>query len=356
MKLSKQEGKPKLARGAIFAVDWAKESRKRTVYLADLSSRVVKKIFLDKPWTLARVLDMAATTTTADSAIIAFDVPLGLPQSFFDAVSAIPSWRSPSNFVDFLNRACERTSFYAGTTDASQWTIDHPFFSVPPGNGGLKRYIDAAAKQAVDLYRDIDRLTGAKSVFIKSGVPGSVGSAACALWQEIGPLLNRDRMFRIWPFEGALQVACTSAPIVLAEMYPRSAYATALLDAEPEFRPTLIVAKTKRNVRCAAIERLRAAGWVRDHGVTIENWEDAEANEDDFDALMTAAALLRCELDRIPLHRPCIRPNCAEGGILGTASLNLDLPARTFNPHSHSNGRSMSGSRSEVTRNAAEAC
>ena len=49
MKLSKQEGNPKFARGAIFAVDWAKESRKRTVYLADLSSRVVKKIFLDKP-------------------------------------------------------------------------------------------------------------------------------------------------------------------------------------------------------------------------------------------------------------------------------------------------------------------
>jgi hypothetical protein len=139
-------------------------------------------------------------------------------------------------------------------------------------------------------------------------------------------------------------------------MYPRSAYATALLDAEPALRSTLIVAKTKRDVRCAAIERLLAAGWVRDHGVTIENWQDAEANEDDFDALMTAAALLRCELDGIPLHRPCLGPNCAEGGILGTGSVNLDLPARTFNPHSHPSGRSTYPSRSEGTRNAAEAC
>ena len=38
-------------------------------------------------------------------------------------------------------------------------------------------------------YWDIDRATNAKTLFATSGIPGSVGSATCALWQELGPRL-----------------------------------------------------------------------------------------------------------------------------------------------------------------------
>jgi len=72
---------------------------------------------------------------------------------------------------------------------------------------------------------------------------------------------------------------------------------------------------------------------------------EAETNEDDFDALMTAAALLRCELEGIPLHRPCGGRNLAEGGILATGSVNLDLRARTFDTRSHSGGPSEPNSK-----------
>jgi hypothetical protein len=346
MKLPNEERSPRTTEGVILTADWGMEAGKRAVYAADVSSRVVRRIPRNEPWTLAGVLDVAMSMAGTGSAVAAFDVPLGVPESFLNVAAAIPLWRSPSNFVDLLSRACEKPLFFAGTTDASQWAIDRPFFSVPAGDGGLKNYIAAAARHGVDLYRDIDRRTGAKSAFIKSGVPGSVGSAACALWREIGPLLGQDRAFRMWPFEGELPVLRASAPVVLAEMYPRAAYATALLDHATRLRPTLIVAKTQRQIRCAAIEALRATEWVRNLGVTIENLVEAEANEDDFDALMTAAALLRCELEGIPLHRPCVCSDRAEGGILGSGSVNLDLRTLTFKPFPH---RSSPSEPSSVT-------
>jgi hypothetical protein len=285
------------------------------------------------------------------SVVTAFDVPLGVPGSFLNAAGAIPFWRSPSNFVDLLSRACETPLFFAKTENASGWAIERPFFSVPAGEGGLKNYKTAAAGHGVNLYREIESQTGAKSAFITSGIPGSVGSAACSLWQEIGPLLDRERAFRIWPFEGELPVLRASNPVVLAEMYPRAAYATALLDGEARLRPALILAKTKKETRRAAVEVLRSREWVRDQGVTIENLVEAEVNEDDFDALMTAAALLRCELEGIPLHRSGGGSDRAEGGILGTGSVNLHLGARTF----HSHRSSPSGPSSAPAPNRAAA-
>jgi hypothetical protein len=138
-------------------------------------------------------------------------------------------------------------------------------------------------------------------------------------------------------------------------MYPRAAYATALLGGAASLRPPLMVAKTNSETRRAAIEKLRAAEWVRDLGVTIENLVEAEAKEDDFDALMTAAALLRCELERTPLHRPRVGSDYAEGGILGAGSVNLELPARTFQPHFHRSGRSEPSSITAPAQEAGEA-
>src|SRR5438046_3201667 len=74
--------------------------------------------------------------------------------------------------------------------------------------------------------------------------------------------------------------------------------ATRPLDCPDASRPPLVVAKTDVNVRREAIAVLLATKWVRSVGVTVENLDEAEANEDDFDACMTAAALLRCVLEK----------------------------------------------------------
>jgi len=247
--------------------------------------------------------------------------------------------------------------FCAQTKQSSQWSIERPFFAVPPGKGGLTGYRDAAAKHgvnlyrdidrktgtsdspaaasasgSVNLYRDIDRKTGAKTVFAKSSIPGSVGSGACAFWQELGPLLqDSGRAFRVWPFEGDLPALLESSAVVLGETYPRAAYATALLEGPAQSRRPLVVAKTKAPIRKAAIAVLRSADWVRHHGVTLENLAEAEAGEDDFDACLTAAALLCCELEGLPLYAPRFDgTGVTGGGILGTGSIEMGLPARTF--------------------------
>lgn len=165
-------------------------------------------------------------------------------------------------------------------------------------------------------------------MFIKSGIPGSVGSATCALWRELAELLTEDRAFRVWPFEGALRTLLMTSAAVVGEIYPRAAYATALSSAPPASRPRLSIAKTKPAVRRQAINSLQKADWVRALGVTIENLADAEGNEDDFDACFTAAALLRCVLEGSPIELVASSATQAEGGMLGTGSINLDLQSR----------------------------
>jgi hypothetical protein len=148
-------------------------------------------------------------------------------------------------------------------------------------------------------------------MFAKSGIPGLVGSATCELWRELGPLLAGGRSFKVWPFEGDLLDLLRPTQVVVGEIYPRAAYATALLDASVPSRSMLTLAKTDAQVRCDVVAALQTAEWVRLLGVTLENLVEARANEDDFDACMMAAALLRCVLEELPLCPPRLdSPNC----------------------------------------------
>jgi len=304
---------------AILCADWGKETRKRAVYVADVAAREVRRLDASG-WSVSAVLSEADRLASRGPVLATLDAPLGIPESYLAAAVRVPSWRSPTTFLEFLTQAHCSPNFFEGTSVAADWKIEQPFFSVPVGEGGLKSYHNAAAQQGVDLYRAIDKRTGAKTLFAKSGIPGSVGSATCALWKELGPLLEMSRTFRVWPFEGALQALLESSPVVVGEIYPRAAYATALLDAP---RPPLVLAKTHADVRRKAIADLLAADWVRLNEVTIKI--DANANEDDFDACLTAAALLRCVVEKLPLCLPRLNSARAEGGMLGTGSVNFDL-------------------------------
>lgn len=313
---------------AILCADWGKEVWKRAVYVADVESRIVRRLSADG-WSVARVLAEAEQWTCAGSALATFDAPIGVPKSYLAAFNH-RSARRPEDFLALLACARSLPRFYDATTVARDWIVDRPFFSVPAGDGGLRTYVDAAGRLGVDLYRQIDRMTGAKAVFIKSGVPGSVGSAACALWQELASQLAADRTFKVWPFEGELERLLQSTSVVVGEMYPRAAYATALLDAAPTSRAPMVVAKTDAGVRHEAIATLRSAHWVCSLGVELRDLTEAEANEDDFDACVTAAALLRCVLEGAPLCPSQLESATSEGGMLGTGSVNLRLPYQTF--------------------------
>lgn len=168
-----------------------------------------------------------------------------------------------------------RKGVFDATSVASAWKIKQPFFSEPAGSGGLHSYVESAARLGVDLYRVIDRRTGAKTPFAKSGIPGTVGSAACALWQELAARLTDSRDFKVWPFEGDLDVLLRSSRVVLGEIYPRAAYATALLDGRIDERPRLFVAKGDQRIRQAVVASLQNVEWVRRLDVTIEALAEA---------------------------------------------------------------------------------
>jgi len=90
------------------------------------------------------------------------------------------------------------------------------------------------------------------------------------------------------------------------------------------------LAKTDADIRRSAIEAMKAASWVQEQRVQIEDLAFARASEDDFDACLTAAALLRCQLEQVGLCEQWAASDRIEGGILGTPSINLGLNERTF--------------------------
>lgn len=208
----------------ILCADWGKESYKRTVYVADVSARIVRRVDGGE-WSVGSVLDEARRRASRGPVLATLDAPLAVPESYLAAAARIPSWRA----------------------------------------------VDAATK--------------AKTLFAKAGIPGSVGSATCALWRELGPRLTVDRSFKLWPFEGDLGDLPQSTPVVVGEIYPRAAYATALSDASAESRAPLMVSKTRADVRRDAITTLLGKDWVRRLDVSIRNLADVRSNEDDFDAL-----------------------------------------------------------------------
>ncbi|HSP73170.1 MAG TPA: DUF429 domain-containing protein, partial [Gaiellaceae bacterium] len=235
------------------------------------------------------------------AAVVAVDAPLGLPASFVHAAGA-------PGFAEWLEDA--PADAFEPVVDPAEWSPRRPFFRLPSRKtpGSRKAFEAAAARHAVDLRREIDRATNANPVFALN-IPGQVAPAAIALWRELREARAAGIEFEIWPFE----TARLDGGLVLAEIYPRAAYGTALSPSLPA-RPRSL-AKTKEDVRRSALAALRDADWVRDRHVRIRHADAAERSEDDFDALLTAAALLRLLLEGRPLYTTDPDP-VAEGGIL----------------------------------------
>lgn len=196
---------------------------------------------------------------------------------------------------------------------------------MPKGDGAFRGFV-AAAGGRDRFWRRVEERTRANPVFALSGIPGTVGSGSRALWRELAGCMDvAARDFAVWPFEGMLHDAFERAPIVLAEVYPRAAYALALCDALPV--APVHVAKTKPSARAAALRMLHDARWPAEIGLAISGLDRAAANEDDFDALMTALALIRLAATERLGESVFSDPIC-EGDILGVAA--LDFQGRTL--------------------------
>lgn len=295
----------------MLAADWSGDARRRAVYVASLAPapEIRRAPPPARGWSLSALLDRARALRERPGAgvLIAIDAVLGVPAGFARRARV-------SGFLECLEWLARGDALDAECAAPDDWSPHCPFFRVPAGRGGLTRWISAAGGPQ-GVLREVEQRMGAKPVFVLSGIPGTVGSGSRALWRELAPLAARTgRDFAIWPFEGG---ALPPAPggIALAEAYPRAAYAIALESARP-----LSLAKGRADVRRRALTQLQDARWVHRSETRLGDLAHACNDGDHFDALLTAAALLRLLLERRPLAPETIDP-LAEGAILPPAPL-----------------------------------
>jgi hypothetical protein len=313
----------------LLCADWSKAQTERALYAANVRTREVSRVE-GAGLTIDSALEKARALAARGNVLLSFDPPLGVPQSFLSAIRNISGWEGASRFIEFLPIAARTPSFFLSGRNASGWSVRKPFFTVPAGKGAKKAFEVKAERAGVQLQREIERRTKGNPVFITSGIPGSVGSGAIDAWRSLARLLPIERDFKVWPFEGALPDLFASTRIVVAENYPRAIYATALSDPPSAQRPRLRLSKTKAETRRAAVECLTSLPWIARYRVTLKGTSGALADENSFDALLTTAGLLRVVLDEEPLYSPGFVDPVAEGGILGTGTINFDLPEVGF--------------------------
>ena len=322
----------------VLSADWGKKAAKRTVYVAEVRARRVRRC---KPptegWTAKALLDAAVTLSKDGPVLVGVDVVLGLPRGYWSHARAPGG--VPASFVEWLAAYAPSDGLFGESCSASEWAPERPWFRVPPGRGGLNRY---KAKVPGGMLRAIERATAGKPVFALSGIPGTVGSGTREFWRELAPLLSGPRDFSIWPFEGGPGPPNAADGVVLCETYPRLAYAAALAGALPA--PALAWAKSKEPARAEGCERVVGAGWIREQGVRVNDVDCARANEDDFDALFTAAAVLRCLVE----ERSLVSDEWVDGTVEG--SMLLAGPVRP------GAGRSAGQTKAKVDADAVYVC
>ncbi len=309
----------------VVCADWSARPSKRVVFEALVPERVVRCVPApDDGWTFERLITTARRRDPGRT-LVAIDAPFGVPTRFLAAARRALDLGPDATLLELIRRV--PSSWFEPVTRPGDWSVARPFFKVPKGRGALTAFATAASAAACDLVRAIDRTTGAKSVFITSGIPGSVGSSAIDLWRSLAAMTAADAP-RVWPFDGRLDTLLATAQVVVAELYPRALYATALLDEPPSQRPRLLVAKTVPAIRRAAVTALVTRAWFRDLEVRLEDARSMEENEDAFDAGVSALGLLRSMLADEPLSNG--EEPVAEGGILGTGAIRLDQPERRY--------------------------
>ena len=318
----------------IVSGDWGKEPRKRSIFVADVTARSIAKVEpVAEGWSVANLLGLARTLARSGPVLVGIDVVLGVSKGYWQLVNA--KQRCCANFVEWVSGLDVNGEFFGTTGDARDWHFDCPWFAVQKGQGGLNRF---KSQVSDGFLRRIDVASRANPVFAVSGIPGTVGSGTREFWRELNPLLSKSRDFNIWPFDGELAVLMRTTGVVLCESYPKLSYAAALTPELPA--GPLQVAKTKSEQRQWACDLLNGADWVRENDVDLGDLSGPRASEDDFDAHMTAAGLLRCVIEGRPLGNLEWVDRVAEGSMLLAGPVDLRQNAcglaRVFGPRQSS--------------------
>ncbi|WP_144186012.1 hypothetical protein [Elioraea rosea] len=261
------------------------------------------------------------------AALLALDVPIGLPRRFAEAhlggFGSFPAW------LDALGPASPFLSVAATLDDVSP---ARPFFPLGAVSGpGLKAGFlarlgldDAALLRACDRAgrtANGGRIARACGIFWTVG-GNQVGKAALSAWAELLVPARREGL-RLWPFEGSLAALASAGALGAAEAYPAEGYARLGFSAPSRKRT-----QAWRKAQAGAIE-----AWCARHRIVPapalaaligDGFGPRPDGEDAFDATVGALAAIAVASGADPEGTPddpAIRT--WEGWMLGRA----DQPA-----------------------------
>ena len=192
------------------SADWSKEPKKRSVYVAHVEQRRIRRACPGPSgWNLDTLLAFARELSNRGMVLIGVDLALGVSRGYWRLVlEACCRYRS-STFVDWLRDLDPSGEFFQTTTEAEQWRVDRPWFHVPPGEGSLGSF----TKLVDDRFlRPIDKATQAKPLFAVSGIPGTVGSGTRDFWKELIPPPHRRTRLRDLALRGRSRLPSPWAP------------------------------------------------------------------------------------------------------------------------------------------------
>jgi len=261
------------------------------------------------------------------AALLALDVPIGLPRAF-----ALAHLATHAGFSAWLDALAPDAPFLRPAPVLASVSPERPFFPAGPvqGEGVKASFLARLGLDGETLLRACDRggrtanggrIARACGLFWTLG-GNQVGKAALHAWSA---LLRpaRGEGLRLWPFDGNLAALARPGAVIAAEAYPAEGYA----------RLGFALPSAKRTQGWRAAQAGAIHAWARAHRIRLaaslarlvdEGFGPSPDGEDGFDATVGALAAIAVAVGADPEGTPddpAIR--AWEGWMLGR----VDRPA-----------------------------
>jgi hypothetical protein len=289
------QGRVRALPAEIVAIDWGATPAKRQLCRA---VRRGPRYSLEKPESIVDPTRLELAPGT----LVAFDCPIGLPESYASRVGLARFREALAAFGHG-----EFAHFYEPASTVDELSLHRPFY--PTKSAGAKREdLVRVLGDAAFGNRACDRATSAGSLFWLVGAQ-QVGRSAISVWRDV--LAPKRDAIALWPFDGPLDMLAASGKPVVAEMYPRFLRAALGVDVSSKRDPA-----ARREAGRAIVESARDVDLIAVRAMLLDGFGPTPAGEDAFDAVTSCLALVRLVVeDRLTEPPPEMR--AVEGWILG---------------------------------------